>query len=73
MYIQPMPRGAGSSPFRIGITDTPSKCHVLCAAGRCAPSTSITVAMKSIVTTGAHDSRAGPLATAGLPPQKLEC
>jgi len=49
----------------MGSTDTPSKCQLACAAGRSTPSASMMVARKSVLTTVAHETRAGPAATAG--------
>ena len=60
LYIQPMLRSATGSPLRSGSTDTPSKAQSFWSAGRSRSSTSMIVAMKSMVTTGFQDSRAGP-------------
>ena len=49
----------------MGSTETPSKAHVAWAGGRATPSTSMTVARKSIVTTGSHETRGAGPTTAG--------
>ena len=65
--------GLADGYLRIGMTERPSKAQPAWLAGRATPSTPSTVAMKSIVTTGAQDSRAGPFCGGGplsAPPKR---